>query len=302
MNRRPWYVAGAAIALFGAIAAGFHLWPPAAGQESAAPRATDLASAPGDGRAGNSVAATVPAGPFDALRPRLEAAAADGDADAAFRMGRTLAHCLQYRPIPGDRITQLMAEAIATAGPNVTIGGRPLGDERNMDMLLFAHQEAERLCADTDSLRATPPALDALDYIEQAAEAGHPQAMALYPDLAFREFRTPIELIENAEEVARRRGRAQAHLLAAVRAGEPAALLAASRAYAQDGWLARDPELALAYWLAYRATGDAGRVPESLRDERTAELESLATPAQRERALVRATRIERTVKEQAHAP
>ena len=64
------------------------------------------------------MAATVPAGPFDALRPRLEAAAANGDADAAFRMGRALAHCLQDRPISGERLTQLMTEAIATAGPN----------------------------------------------------------------------------------------------------------------------------------------------------------------------------------------
>lgn len=233
----------------------------------------------------------IPDGPFDTQRVQLEAAAINGDPEAAFRLGQAIAHCLDYRPLASGQAAQLMAELIAKAGTSIRIGDRPLSDERSIDTILFAQQEAQRLCADTASLRSRPPTLDAYHYIAQAAGAGHPGAQALYPDLAFSEFRSPIDLIENAEEVDRRRERARAYLPGAVRAGEPAALLAASRAYAADGWLARDPEQALAYWIAYTATDDFRRIPESLANERTAELEGMATASQRERAATQAARI-----------
>lgn len=233
----------------------------------------------------------VPGGSFDAQRVQLEAAAANGDPHAAFRLGQAIAHCLDYNPVASGRAAQMMAELIAQAGTSIRIGGRPLGDERSIDAVLFAQQEARRVCADTDSLRASPPTLDAYHYIAQAAQAGHPRAAALYPDVAFLEFRSPTELIDNAEEVDRRRERARAYLLAAVRAGEPEALLAASRAYAADGWLAPDPERALAYWIAYRASADFMRVPESLASDRTAELEEMLTASQRAQAATRAARL-----------
>lgn len=236
-------------------------------------------------------AASVADGPFDAQREQLEVAAANGDAHAAFRMGNVIAHCMEYRPLASGRVAQMLATLVAGAGSSIQIGGRPLNDDRSLDLLVFAQEEAARVCADTDSLRARPPALDAYAYIAQAADAGHPAAMALYPDLAFRDFRTPSALIENANEVERRRTRARAYLRRAVASGSPESLLAASKAYSADGWLADDPEQALAYWLAYASTSDAKRIPESLTSDRTAELESLATSLQRERAAAFATRI-----------
>lgn len=235
--------------------------------------------------------ARVPQGTFDSMRPQLETAAAAGDADAAFRMGQALAHCLDYKPLADGQVSRLVAELIATADGSIRIGGRPLSDGASIDAVLFAQQEAQRICADTASLRASAPALSAYQYIEQAAKAGHPGAGALYPELAFLEFRTPIELIDNAEEVDSRRNRARAYLLSAVRAGEPEALLAASRAFSEDGWLPRDPEQALAYWIAYTTTDDFSRIPESLSNNKTAELEGMVTEVQRERAASLAARV-----------
>lgn len=291
MSRRRWYVAACGLGLIGLLGAIAFPRPavhsvvePA---ESAEFAERTAASSDVDDRVGTPV----PDGPFDVVRPRLETAAAAGDPDAAFRLGRALMHCLDYRPITDGVLAGLMAELIADAGSSIRIGGRPLADEVSIDTVLFAQQEARRICADTASLRARPPALDAHAYIEQAARSGHPGAAALYPELAFREFRTPIELIKNAEEVARRRERARAYLLAAVRAGESEALLAASRAYSADGWLARDPEQALTYWLAYTRTDAFARIPASLARERTAELEAMATASQQERAAARAAQV-----------
>lgn len=298
MSRLRWYVAACGLGLLGSIA---FLRPAAHGviepAESIEFAERTTASSSGDAL----VATPVPEGPFDVVRPRLENAAAAGDPDAAFRLGRALMHCLDYRPITDGALVELMTELIANAGSSIRIGGRALDDEVSIDTVLFAQEETRRTCADTASLRARPPALDAHAYIEQAARAGHPGAAALYPELVFREFRTPVELIENAEEVARRRDHARAYLLAAVRTGEPEALLAASRAYSVNGWLAPDPEQALTYWLAYTRTDAFARIPASLASERTAELEAMATASQQERAAARAAHIFDAAREQKDA-
>ncbi|MDR6991031.1 hypothetical protein [Luteimonas sp. 3794] len=283
--RRRW-IAASCIVATGLLIVAFFVKPTDTHTDVGTPT-NEVAHNVGDSPQGERWPA-IPDGPFDSQRVQLETAAANGNPHAAFRLGNAIAHCLDYNPIASGRAAQMMAELIAQAGTSIRIGGRPLGDERSIDTVLFAQQEARRICADTDSLRASPPTLDAYHYIAQAAEAGHPRAGALYPDVAFLEFRSPIELIDNAEEVDRRRARARAYLLAAVRAGEPEALLAASRAYATDGWLARDPEQALAYWIAYTASDDFTRIPESLATDRTAELEGMLTASQREQAATRA--------------
>lgn len=209
----------------------------------------------------------LPAGTFDANRAVLEDAAQRGDAEASFRIGQALAYCLRYRPVPAAQLTQMLASAIAEVGDAVRIGGRPVGDDRNIDLFLYAHAEGERLCAGTDSLRETPPAGTAYGHIARAAAQGHPGAMALYPQVAFEEFQDPAALVDNATEVARRRDLARTMLEAAIRAGEPDALRNAAGAYASDGWLPADPPRALAYWFAYLGTPDGQRLPEGLRME-----------------------------------
>ncbi|MCD9045612.1 hypothetical protein [Luteimonas sp. MHLX1A] len=197
----------------------------------------------------------------------LEDAAQRGDAEASFRIGQALAYCLRYRPVPAAQLTQMLASAIAEVGDAVRIGGRPVGDDRNIDLFLYAHAEGERLCAGTDSLRETPPAGTAYGHIARAAAQGHPGAMALYPQVAFEEFQDPAALVDNATKVARRRDLARTMLEAAIRAGEPDALRNAAGAYASDGWLPADPPRALAYWFAYLGTPDGQRLPEGLRME-----------------------------------
>ncbi|MEN5062229.1 hypothetical protein [Luteimonas sp. TWI1416] len=225
------------------------------------------------------------------MRPQLEAAARAGDADAAFRIGMVLAYCLDYTPTAHNRLTGMIAEAIATMGSSITIDGRPLSDARNIDLTLFIQEQARRHCSDTDSVRANPPDMDAFHFVRLAAVRGHPGAMALYPDLAFREFASLNALIDNADEVEQRRNQARDLLATAVRMGEPDALLASSRAYGSDGWLPPDPERALAFWLAYAQTPAFQEIPETLATERLAKLEDATTLAQRARAAEQAAQI-----------
>lgn len=214
----------------------------------------------------------LPSGTFDATRAVLEDAAQRGDPEASFRIGRALAYCTRYRPVPGGELTRMLAQAIAEAGDSVRIAGRPLGDERSIDLFLYAHAEGERLCTGTDSLRERPPAGTAYEHVARAAAQGHPGAMALYPEVAFEEFQDQAALVENAGEVARRRDRAGRMLEAAIRAGEAVALRNAATAYAANGWLPADPPRALAYGLAYLRTPAGQRLPDSLRAEMEATL------------------------------
>lgn len=297
--RMRWRVAIGGIAIAGLVTVFVLSRPAGRGQDMPA-AGHDASGAPATGTA-STPQTTRWEGEIDLQRTQLEAAAADGDPHAAFRLGQALAHCLQYRPLADAQVTQMTAELIAQAGSSLRIGGRPIGDDRSIDIILFAHREGRRLCAGTTSLRETPPTLSAYDYIAQAAQAGHPGAMALYSDLAFRDYRTPFDLIENAEEVERRRMRAHAYLVDAVRLGDAGALHATSRAYDTDGWFARDPERALAYWLAYAATEESRRIPDSIAAERTAELEGRASAAQRERAVAQAARIAQNFRERTDA-
>ncbi|PJJ99424.1 hypothetical protein CO641_07670 [Lysobacteraceae bacterium NML91-0213] len=214
----------------------------------------------------------LPPGTFDATRAVLEDAAQRGDPEASFRIGRALAYCMRYRPVPGGELTRMLAQAIAEAGDSVRIAGRPLGDERSIDLFLYAHAEGERLCTGTDSLRKTPPAGTAYDHIARAAAQGHPGAMALYPQVAFEEFQNQAALLEHAAEVARRRDRAGTMLEAAIRAGEADALRNAAVAYAANGWLPEDPMRSLTYWFAYLGTPAGQRLPDSLRADMEATL------------------------------
>lgn len=260
---RAWMLAG----LAGSVLAGLTWWwtreapSPATAAHPGASSAPD--AAPGDASRAH---APLPTGRFDDLRPDLEAAARAGHPEAAFIIGRTIAHCLHHQPMPGGRFTTMLAELIASAGDTISIGGRPLGDDRNLDMLLFAQEESQRLCAGTDGLRAAPPDDSAFDWIARAADAGHTGAMALYPHLAFDAYRDDAALLADMAEVVRRRERARAHLHTALERGEPAALGAAAQAYGADGVFGPDPARSLAYFLAYRQTREGARAPHSLLD------------------------------------
>ncbi|NYZ63283.1 hypothetical protein [Luteimonas deserti] len=297
---RRWAMPALASAAIGLAALLAWRWHAAAEQQALA---SDTGGVTGAAtQAGAGPVASVPEGPFDAMRPQLEAAAHAGDADAAFRLGRTLAHCIDYTPVPGGRMTAMIAEMVAGAGNAIRIDGRPIGDDRNIDLLLFAHAEATRLCADTDGLRADPPADGALYYVTLAAERGHPEAMALYPDVAFREFKSLSALVDAADEVERRRNRATQMLSVAVRSGEPAALLAMSRAHDADGWLTPDPARALGFWLAFSETPMHRRFPDSLTSEHVRKLEQTASAEERAHARALARELQQPAVDPSEAP
>lgn len=203
-------------------------------------------------------------GRFDAQRAELEARAAGGDAAAAYRLGEVIALCLDYKPMPAGEFTAMLARLVAGVGKAARFGEEPLDSETTIDLFLFAYEEAERICDQTDGLRANPPTQDAFHWISRAAASGHPMAMARYGDVAFKPFKETAELLDNAAEVARRRELTRAYAERALRAGEPAALLALAKGHSAEGILEPDPVRALSYWLAYRQTAAAKRLPAAM--------------------------------------
>lgn len=279
MRQRDRVLVGGALALAAVITAASFLvtrdrpppaQPDAFQTEAAAPR-------------GPSTDPALLEAPFDTVRPQLEASASRGDARAAYRLGTTIAGCMHYKPMTDTGFDRLLSQAAAAGGEAVRIGARALGDDETIDMLLYAHGETTRLCADTEALRQDPPTRDAFHWIALAAERGHPPAMAVYGQHAFAEFATDADLVENAVEVARRRERAKAFLDSAMTLGEPAAFVTSAGAHAAEGWLTPDPQLAYTHLLVYLQTQDGRKMPPSLR--RTVEetyVRGLTPPARRQ--------------------
>ncbi|MCD9006491.1 hypothetical protein LDO31_09645 [Luteimonas sp. XNQY3] len=261
MTRSRWMITGA---MFAIVVAGiaFRLLQSDDRPDSTVAAASIPEDAP---RAATQRNAALLDAPFDSVRSELETAARGGDAAAAYRLGMAVARCMQYTPITSSRFDRMLSEAAAAGNGVIRIGARALGDDETIDLLLYAHGEQSRLCADTERLRADPPKENAFHWVAMAAERGYGPAMAAYGDVAFVEFTDDAALAGNASEVARRRERGKTLLYTAVAAGEPDAFMASARAHAVDGWLTPDPVLAYTHLLAYFETPDAARLPDSLR-------------------------------------
>lgn len=269
MNRKTLIMCVAATAL----GAGLFAWLSAAPQIDEGLPVSALPSAQRDARMADGIAASVastptrpalPPGRFDAQRAELEARAAGGDAAAAYRLGEVIALCLDYKPMPAGEFTAMLARLVAGVGKAARFGEESRDSEATIDLFLFAYEEAERICDQTDGLRANPPTQDAFHWISRAAGAGHPMAMARYGDAAFESFKGTSDLLDNAAEVARRRDLVRVYAERALRAGEPAALLALAKAHSAEGILEPDPVRALSYWLAYRQTAAGKRLPAAM--------------------------------------
>ncbi|NZA25660.1 hypothetical protein H0E84_04635 [Luteimonas sp. SJ-92] len=218
--------------------------------------AESAGAAPGKGVQRQSVA-TLPEGPFDSVRAELESRARAGDAEAAYRLGNVLGHCLSYERMPMGAFIAIIAQAAAYFGDAFQLAGRPIDSDITVDALLDARQEMDELCKGTEDLAETAGAADAHAWMLRAVALGHTTAMAHYPDHAFTEFKTHAELLDNADEVARRRDRAKTLIGRALKAGEPEALYAYATAHGPDGILQDDPVRMLAYWSAYRQVSTA---------------------------------------------
>lgn len=206
----------------------------------------------------------LPAGPFNAVRDELERRAHAGDAEAAYRLGHVMANCRRYEPMADGVFADMLVKGGGMLRGMMRIAGRPVEEQEMLDILVYSKELMDRTCAGAIDLAATVDPGDAHRWIDRAAALGHPRAMAEYSQVAFAEFQTHHALLDNADEVARRRDRAEVLLDGALRAGEPTALAAAAKWHGSDGVRRGDPVRALAYWLAYSRSSEGRALPRAV--------------------------------------
>lgn len=237
---------------------------------------------PADAPGRNSVPAAVPLpqGSFLDTHRELEVRARAGDVRAAYRLGQVISRCREYQPIPGGAFTEMLAQAIAKAGGSMRWGGRRMDDPDVLDALLYGKDRMDAICGDVGDLPASVSKGDARAWFELAAEGGHTKAMVDYAAFAFEEFPSEADLLDNAAEVVARRERARGYLRRAFEAGEPEALLALAASHGHNAYLGRNMTDALAYWKAYRRTGEGSQLPQGLARMMEAQLLEHANPQQ----------------------
>lgn len=187
--------------------------------------------------------------PIAAALPSLQARADAGDSQAACRLGIELLRC-SHR----DNLVAANAEAFARQERQLEAKGQ-LDDADEVAASLLANADLQRRCAGLDAAQIAR----AGHYVRQAALAGEPEAVLRYAQGEtlgpgnFRFVRSP------AFDTWRREARPL--LERALRAGQPAAVLAMAQVHHDDGWLAmlfpRDPlEAEVNLALARRLFGD----------------------------------------------
>jgi len=250
-------------------------------REAASPDASAARLRAADTPAGSVAAQSLPQGPFDAIRPQLERRAAEGDAQAAYRLGAVIGQCRRYQSMDDTAFAQAVVGAAGLF--RQLVGGNRDDDERlAVDMLLENKVRLDELCKGTDALRRDARPGYAARWLARAAELGDRRAMVDYAEVAFEEFDDAAKLMDNAAEVARRRDRARAWLQAARDAGETEAAFGFSKAYMRGDLYRRDRERSLAWWLVYAAEGgDPGRATAAAIERR---LRNELDPAAQERA------------------
>lgn len=222
------------------------------------------ATATSDAQTSASAAAKtpLPKGEFRSIRGELEVRARAGDAQAAYRLGVVLGRCPYYQQMPGGAFTDLLARAIAKSGNTIQrFGDRKLDDPDVLDMMLYAKDRADATCGDVGDLAGSVRKGEAREWMELAAEQGHTKAMVEYGEFAFEDMPSDGDLLDRAEEVARRRERARGYLRRAFEAGDADAMLALAAAHGSKPYLGRDTTQSLAYFKAYRRTAAARKLP-----------------------------------------
>ncbi|MGH8081889.1 MAG: hypothetical protein ACREP7_15045 [Lysobacter sp.] len=222
----------------------------------------------------------LPKGSFQDVRNELEIRARAGDAQAAYRLGQMIGSCFDYKSIPTGMFTEVLAKAIAHFGGNIRMEGRKLDDPDVLDTMLYAKDEADRICGSVGTFPASVKKGDARIWYEMAAERGHAKAMAEYGNIAFLEFPSDAQLLDHAAEVAARRERARGYLRRAFEAGEPESLLMLAVAHGSQPYLGRDMTDSLAYFKAYRQTPEGRKVPDGPARLLESRLLALVSPQQ----------------------
>lgn len=243
------------------------------------PAAAIVADAPAADAAPAS--APLPQGAFQDIRQELEVRARAGDAQAAYRLGQVISRCREYQSLPGGgAFTEMLARIIAKADSGMSVNGRRLDDPDLLDVMLYGKQQLDAVCGEVGDLPPSVRKGDARAWFELAAERGHAKAMVDYAAFAFEEFATEADLLDNAAEVAARRERARGYLRRAFETGEPESLLALAASHGHRPYLGRNITDALAYWKAYRRTGEGSKLPAGVARMMEAQLLGLASPQQ----------------------
>ncbi|MCQ4163395.1 hypothetical protein [Tahibacter harae] len=237
---------------------------------SAAPPATAAAAVPppAEPPAAAAAAAAAPeqAASFAERRAVLDQRAAAGDAAAAAELGGILANCWRYVPATQEKIEEAVVNGLAGNVEAPLVAGVPAPPELLLLMLQQSQQELARRCTNLGPRwkwreMAQVPAL-----LERAADAGQVQAMLDYAQHAFIDYGAAAEMLQDADEVKRRKEKARAFLRQALRRGEARALLLQADAYAAGPLENIDPFAAYAYMSAFFASAAAQDWPPRLRE------------------------------------
>ena len=226
----------------------------------------------------------LPVGDFRTTRALLESRAMAGDAAAAFRLAEVIGRCQKYQSVSDSTFATILAGLVGLFDGGMRMGDERISGTEAIGLFSDAKAEADALCEGTDGMKVAMSPADAHRWNHHAATLGHTRAMAAYADHAFLEFPKAADLMDHAAEVARRRETARLMLDRALRAGEPEALKALAIAHGKDGWMRRDPVLALAYWEAYRLTPAGQELSSTMASITERQLRSRVDPAGEARA------------------
>jgi TPR repeat protein len=203
--------------------------------------------------------------PFTEIRPELERRALAGDAQAARRLGMTLANCNHYIDVSDNKLEEMVVDQ-AARGFTAKIGDHEASPEQILKLYKLSLSQKRRDCKGVSGLDEANAWKLAFQWIERAAALGDPDAQAVYGTLAFSDFDTRNALVD-AEKMRDRKQLATDYLQRALARGDGLALIQMAGRY-QDGLLfPPDPEKAYAYVWAYSLTARAGDLVPGLLDE-----------------------------------
>lgn len=278
----------------GATAAGTAAARPAtAAAEPAQPPPAAAAAAP---------AAPAQAATFAETRVVLEQRVAAGDAAAAAELGGILATCWRYVPATPAKIEEAVVNGLAGNVEPPRVAGVPVPPELLLLMLQQSQQELARRCANLGTRGEWREMAQAPALLERAADAGQVQAMLDYAQYAFVDYGTSAEMLQDADEVKRRKEKARAFLRQALRRGEARALLLQADAYAAGPLENIDPFAAYAYMSAFFASTAAQEWPPRLRELYLQTVAQRLEPAQIVQARERGLQIYRDFQAGVAAP
>lgn len=214
-----------------------------------------------------AAATAAQAATFIERRSALEQRAAAGDAAAAAELGGILATCWRYTPTTPESLEEAVVNGLAGNVEAPLVADVPVSPELLLLMLQQSQQELARRCADVGGVKwkwhemARAPAL-----LERAAEAGQVQAMLDYAQHAFADYGSTADMLQDADEVKRRKEKARAFLRQALRRGEARALMLQADAYAAGPLEDIDPLAAYAHMSAFFESPAAQDWPPRLRE------------------------------------